>query len=120
MFPCISLCEVPFFLVNKAAWALFCQGCCEHLVSIADIRLLHADDPPQLSRHPVVAHEPRERGRKCYICRKKYSTKVTYQNRLVLYNPCFLCEECFGMLHYDEDGNVLDDDFLVFPYSYEK
>ncbi|CAD7700437.1 unnamed protein product [Ostreobium quekettii] len=105
---------------NKPLYLYCHQACCEHLMSILDVRLLHSEDPWELSQRPVVVNEPKERGRKCYICRKKYSTKVTYQNPLVLYNPCFLCNECFQMLHYDKNGDLLLDQVIVFPYSHER
>jgi snRNA-activating protein complex subunit 3 len=41
---------------------------------------------------------------------------VTINDKLAPENPCFFCENCYGPLHYDDQGNVLYDDFYVFPY----
>ena len=40
---------------------------------------------------------------------------VTNKDSLAPEDPCFFCDVCFRMLHYDAEGNKLGD-FLAYPY----
>lgn len=34
-------------------------------------------------------------------------------------NPAAFCADCYHALHYTQDGELLADDFEVFPYYHE-
>ena len=42
---------------------------------------------------------------------------VAYGDRLANENPMFYCSNCYDMLHYDTDGQLLYDDFTVYDYD---
>ena len=41
---------------------------------------------------------------------------MTYDDKEAPATPCFWCEECYVMMHYDEQGNLLYD-HKVFRYQ---
>jgi hypothetical protein len=41
--------------VGGGGGAVYChQGCCEHALSILDVRRIHPDDPQDISTYPLV------------------------------------------------------------------
>lgn len=40
---------------------------------------------------------------------------VTNNDSFAPEDPCFFCDVCFRMLHYDSEGNKLGE-FLAYPY----
>ncbi|CAI7814828.1 unnamed protein product [Closterium sp. NIES-54] len=95
------------------------QGACKHAFRITDIRLLHALDPLNASEYPLLSHEPRCFLRRCSVCDVNASTRVVYHDKLLAVDPSFLCEQCYHLLHYDEEGNLLYSDFQVYNYYHE-
>lgn len=91
------------------------QGDCEHIVTITDIRLVHHDDC--LERHLYPLHIRRHwlLSRKCYVCKLYIAKWVTKSDSFAPDDPCFFCDVCFKMLHYDSEGNKLGD-FLAYAY----
>lgn len=51
------------------------------------------------------------------MCRFNPAHFITVDDRLAGETPCYFCEQCYYDFHYDEEGNLLYDDFRVFPYS---
>ncbi|XP_025057046.1 snRNA-activating protein complex subunit 3 isoform X1 [Alligator sinensis] len=110
---------------------LYChQGDCEHIVTITDIRLIHRDDCLDRTRYPLLIKKPWLYTRKCFVCKMyiaRYETSnmkhlyfetyrwVTNEDSLAPEDPCFFCDVCFRMLHYDAEGNKLGE-FLAYPY----
>ncbi|XP_053321911.1 snRNA-activating protein complex subunit 3 [Spea bombifrons] len=95
---------------------LYChQGDCEHIVTVTDIRLIHHGDCLDRTLYPVQTRKRWFRTRKCYVC-KLYTAKwVTNDDSLAPDDPCFFCDVCFRMMHYDTEGNKLGE-FLAYPY----
>ncbi|KAF8982237.1 small nuclear RNA activating complex, polypeptide 3 [Entomortierella lignicola] len=53
----------------------------------------------------------------CRMCNTSQAFYVTVDDRLAGETPCYFCKQCYDEFHYDEDGNILYDDFRVFEYS---
>ncbi|XP_064902243.1 snRNA-activating protein complex subunit 3 isoform X2 [Columba livia] len=95
---------------------LFChQGNCEHIIIITDIRLIHHDDCLDKNLYPVLIKKHWLCTRKCFVCKMYTARWVTNEDSLAPEDPCFFCDVCFRMLHYDAEGNKLGD-FLAYPY----
>ncbi|XP_059826114.1 snRNA-activating protein complex subunit 3 isoform X1 [Hypanus sabinus] len=95
---------------------LYChQGDCEHLVIITDIRVVHHDDCLDKTLYPCIIKKPWMWTRKCSVCKLFIVRWVTNNDSFAPQDPCFFCDTCFRMLHYDTDGNKLGE-FLAYPY----
>uniref|UniRef100_H3AL38 snRNA-activating protein complex subunit 3 n=1 Tax=Latimeria chalumnae TaxID=7897 RepID=H3AL38_LATCH len=96
---------------------LYChQGDCEHLIIITDIRrLVHQDDCLDKTMYPLVVRKHWLWSRKCAVCKLYTARWVTNNDSFAPEDPCFFCDTCFRMLHYDKDDNKLGE-FLAFPY----
>jgi hypothetical protein len=108
--------------LGVGAAGLFChQGGCEHLLVFLDVRAHDpAIDPPLMSQYPYKIADPGaavRRKRECEACGLKFARKVTYEDRSAPHTPYFWCEDCYGAMHYDENGTALYTDFRVFPYE---
>lgn len=97
----------------------FSQGDCKHMLVIRDIRLIHPEDVQKVAAYPVLRWHPRARIRKCSICDIYRAAKITYGDTLAPSSPCFFCEQCYYMLHYNADGSLLYNDFKVYEYHHE-
>jgi snRNA-activating protein complex subunit 3 len=105
---------------------LMCHGLgrCQHWVYFSDAHMFHPNvDAPLRQSYPYQLYKVRTYRRKCDICTAVIATQVTYNDRLALPKftggPSFFCDQCYHMLHYDENNRLLYDDFAVFPYSGE-
>ncbi|KAG8595492.1 hypothetical protein GDO81_001538 [Engystomops pustulosus] len=95
---------------------LYChQGDCEHIVTIVDIRLIHHEDCLDRRLYPLYVRKHWFCTRKCNVCNIYVAKWVTNQDSLAPDDPCFFCDVCFKMLHYDTEGNKLGD-FLAYVY----
>ncbi|KAM6227656.1 snRNA-activating protein complex subunit 3 isoform 2-T2 [Spheniscus humboldti] len=95
---------------------LFChQGNCEHIIIITDIRLIHHDDCLDRKLYPLLIKKHWLCTRKCFVCKMYTARWVTNKDSLAPEDPCFFCDVCFRMLHYDVEGNKLGE-FLAYPY----
>ncbi|XP_029461733.1 snRNA-activating protein complex subunit 3 isoform X3 [Rhinatrema bivittatum] len=95
---------------------LYChQGDCEHIVMITDIRFIHCDDCLDRNLYPLLVKKHWLWTRKCCVCKMYTARWVTNDDSLAPDDPCFFCDVCFKMLHYDAEGNKLGD-FLAYPY----
>ena len=73
---------------------VYCHaGCCEHGVTVTDIRQLHGDDPQQRGAYPLLTAAARGRKRKCSVCLLLPAVKVTYGDRQAATEPGFFCDE---------------------------
>ncbi|MEE6459095.1 hypothetical protein FKM82_000537 [Ascaphus truei] len=95
---------------------MYChQGDCEHLITITDIRLIHHEDCLDRTLYPLQIKRHWLWTRKCHVC-KLYTAKwLTNDDSLAPDDPCFFCDVCFKMFHYDTDGNKLGN-FLAYPF----
>ena len=55
------------------------QGCCEHLVTIRDVCLVHPDHLSARLRCPLRAYTSYTRRRECNICTTRLAAKVRWQ-----------------------------------------
>ncbi|XP_062936403.1 snRNA-activating protein complex subunit 3 isoform X3 [Cynocephalus volans] len=95
---------------------LYChQGDCEHVVVITDIRLVHHDDCLDKTLYPLLIKKHWLWTRKCFVCKMYTARWVTNNDSFAPEDPCFFCDVCFRMLHYDSEGNKLGE-FLAYPY----
>lgn len=95
---------------------LYChQGDCEHVVVITDIRLVHHDDCLDRTLYPLLTKKHWLWTRKCFVCKMYTARWVTNNDTFAPEDPCFFCDVCFRMLHYDSEGNKLGE-FLAYPY----
>ncbi|NXU48041.1 SNPC3 protein, partial [Turnix velox] len=95
---------------------LFChQGNCEHIIIITDIRLIHHDDCLDKNLYPLQIKKHWLCTRKCFVCKMYTARWVTNNDSLAPEDPCFFCDVCFRMLHYDAEGNKLGE-FLAYAY----
>eukprot|EP00850_Spirogloea_muscicola_P023688 SM000378S14276 [mRNA] locus=s378:67686:71323:- [translate_table: standard] len=102
--------------LRVGALYLYChQGDCKHIVSFLDVRRLHQQDPQQSSAYPVVLHKPKYWLRRCSVCHRHTAEKVTIDDKLAPERVSLFCEPCYFNLHYSKDGELLYDDFSVYP-----
>ncbi|CAJ0925567.1 unnamed protein product, partial [Ranitomeya imitator] len=95
---------------------MYChQGDCEHIVTFTDIRLIHHEDCLDRRRYPMHVRKHWFWTRKCNVCKVYVAKWVTNQDSLAPDDPCFFCDVCFRMLHYDTEGNKLGD-FVAYAY----
>ncbi|OCU01013.1 snRNA-activating protein complex subunit 3 [Xenopus laevis] len=95
---------------------LYChQGDCEHVITVTDIRLIHHEDCLDRTLYPLLKKRHWFWTRKCSVCLMYTARWVTVNDSLAPDDPCFFCDVCFKMLHYDTDGNKLGE-FLAHPY----
>ncbi|XP_040273104.1 snRNA-activating protein complex subunit 3 isoform X2 [Bufo bufo] len=95
---------------------LYChQGDCEHIVTFTDIRLIHHEDCLDRRLYPLHTRKHWFWTRKCNVCKLYVAKWVTNQDSLAPDDPCFFCDACFKMLHYDMEGNKLGD-FVAYAY----
>ncbi|CAL1384881.1 unnamed protein product [Linum trigynum] len=110
----LRFCDLRFRL---GAPYLYChQGECKHTVVIRDMRLIHPDDTQNRSAYPIESFRLKSRLQKCNVCNIFRAKKVTVNDKLASYNPCYFCENCYFLLHYSEDWTLLYDDFTVYDY----
>ncbi|XP_073508405.1 snRNA-activating protein complex subunit 3 isoform X1 [Phyllobates terribilis] len=95
---------------------MYChQGDCEHIVTFTDIRLIHHEDCLDRRLYPLNVRKHWFWTRKCNVCKVYVAKWVTNQDSLAPDDPCFFCDVCFKMLHYDMEGNKLGD-FVAYAY----
>lgn len=103
-----------------AGYVYLHQGCCEHLLSFTDVRVLHPDDRQLLLQYPALNFQARLRQRVCRLCDASPASKVTYDDAHAPENPCFWCDKCFADMHYDKNKRlVVDENFKVFNYLHD-
>jgi hypothetical protein len=95
------------------------HGDCTHVLVFKEIRMLGSHDCLNRKAYPLLIYQPRIKIRKCGVCDIYAAKHVTYGDKLAPENPFFFCDACYHQLHYDNDGNLIYDDFQVFPYYNE-
>ncbi|CAA3029379.1 Hypothetical predicted protein [Olea europaea subsp. europaea] len=109
-------CDLRFRL---GAGYLYChQGDCKHLIVLRDMRLIHPEDVQNRAAYPLVTFQFKLRYRKCSACKIYRAEKVTVDDKWAPENPCYFCDICYYMLHY-ENGSLLYSDFSVYDYHHE-
>ncbi|CAL0311493.1 unnamed protein product [Lupinus luteus] len=95
------------------------QGDCNHTLVIRDMRLLHPDDTHNRAVYPIITFQLKLRFQKCSVCNIFRATRVTVEDKWTPKNPCFFCDECFALLHLDEDGSPLYHGYKEYDYNHE-
>jgi snRNA-activating protein complex subunit 3 len=95
------------------------QGDCEHVMTIRDIRLAHADDPKDRHVYPLRIFRGRPFRRRCQMCDVFDAKHVTIADELAPCSPCFFCDKCFEILHLDENGRPVYAEYTRYPYHHE-
>ncbi|XP_046520025.1 snRNA-activating protein complex subunit 3 isoform X2 [Equus quagga] len=78
-------------------------------------RLVHRDDCLDRTLYPLLIKKHWLWTRKCFVCKMYTARWVTNNDSFAPEDPCFFCDVCFRMLHYDSEGNKLGE-FLAYPY----
>lgn len=121
---------------------LFCHAhCCEHALCLLDtiqpaqvMRSLFygtrapasADSICDDSVFPRESYRIAHPRRCCDVCEALPAELVTYHDRLAGATCAtqrlgsFFCNECYQMLHYGADRQLLYEDFLSFPYAHDQ
>jgi hypothetical protein len=93
---------------------------CEHFVYFSAIRGYNTRcDMKYWPSYPRTVAQGKMAKRKCKICDLLAAKYVVFGDRLAPQNPYFCCEGCEFMMHYSADGELLYDDFHIFPYYYD-
>ncbi|ELU01560.1 hypothetical protein CAPTEDRAFT_224102 [Capitella teleta] len=94
------------------------QGDCEHVISFSDIRILHRNECHDVLQYPIIIEDPRNitHSIMCRVCSAHCASWLTYDSPLTPENPCFFCETCFRMLHYDSEGQRTVGKFRAYKY----
>lgn len=97
----------------------YTQGDCKHTIVIRDMRLIHPEDVHDRAAYPIVTFQLRTRVQKCDVCNIYRAKKVTLDDKWAQENPCYFCEDCYFLLHYSKEGNLLYNDFVVHDYVHD-
>ena len=92
------------------------QGDCEHVIIFSDIRLVQPDDCQDYAKYPILTQQSHSRKIKCRVCQAHVSSWMTFGSIVTPEDPCFFCETCFRMLHYDQQGNRTVEGFKAYRY----
>jgi snRNA-activating protein complex (SNAPc), subunit 3 len=95
------------------------NGSCEHLIVFSDARLVPVVNEDDLREYPKKVFQTKFRKRSCQACSRMYATKMVFGDRYANTNPAYFCTSCYQLLHYDEEGKILYQDFQVFPYHHD-
>ncbi|KAF9303253.1 small nuclear RNA activating complex, polypeptide 3 [Mortierella antarctica] len=96
------------------------QGSCEHIFMVKSMRLLNKErDDMNRANYPRLMFKSKPSTHMCKMCLVNRAQFVTLDDRLAGESPCYFCQQCYYAFHYDIKGNLLYDDFRVFPYVHE-
>ncbi|KAF9930747.1 small nuclear RNA activating complex, polypeptide 3 [Mortierella alpina] len=80
----------------------------------------HRYDDQNLLSYPKAIFKSKQTRHRCRMCNTNPAFYITIDDRLAGETPSYFCEECYDVFHYDEDGNILYDDFKVFLYAHDE
>ncbi|XP_020974068.1 snRNA-activating protein complex subunit isoform X5 [Arachis ipaensis] len=95
------------------------EGDCTHTLVIRDMRLFHTDDVHNRTVYPIVTFQLKTVFKKCSACKIFRATKVTADDKWTPQNPCYFCDECFSLLHFNDDGLPYYNSFLEYDYNHD-
>jgi len=99
---------------------LYChQGDCEHWLVFEEVRKIVSGDTLLMMDYPLQVYQCKISRRKCQICNIFPGKYVTNGDKLAPASPALFCEDCYRLLHYDQGGILLYDDFTVFEYHHK-
>lgn len=109
---------------------------CEHYLYFSDIRLFNTTTDYQVipstdpssrrvqhlslsDTYPRLTYMAKFTRKKCDVCLLWSAQYIVYGDRLTINNPTLFCQHCYHMLHYTHEGELLYDDYSVFPYLHD-
>ncbi|KAL4356407.1 hypothetical protein AHAS_Ahas09G0083600 [Arachis hypogaea] len=95
------------------------EGDCTHTLVIRDMRLFHTDDVHNRTVYPIVTFQLKMVFKKCSACKIFRATKVTADDKWTPQNPCYFCDGCFSLLHFNDDGLPYYNSFLEYDYNHD-
>ncbi|MCL7029941.1 hypothetical protein MKW94_008233 [Papaver nudicaule] len=83
------------------------------------VRLIHPEDEQNRADYTVFMFQTKDRFEKCYFCKIYSVTKVTVEDKWAQENPCYFCDNFYYLVHYNEDGSLLYDDYTIYDYHHD-
>ncbi|KAJ1954965.1 hypothetical protein IWQ62_005635 [Dispira parvispora] len=99
--------HTPYYFVH--------QGDCEHSLVFTDVRALRKSDDRNAATYPKLTFQCFLRRHKCRMCRMSPAEFVTIDDVYSGESPCFFCQNCYNLFHYDQEGKLLYE-YQMFPY----
>ncbi|CAG8720129.1 16644_t:CDS:2, partial [Racocetra persica] len=87
------------------------QGNCQHAVVFRDLRLKQAYDDPDPAVYPKAIFRGKIGRHKCRMCMQRPAILVTVNDFLSGESPAYFCDPCYYQFHYNEDKDLLYDNF---------
>lgn len=87
------------------------QNDCEHMMVIQDVRLISENEYKSKAEFPRTTHNLRYDRFKCSMCTAFPATKITYEDIISGFSPCYFCDICFESFH------VKDTDVTAVEYA---
>ena len=81
------------------------QGNCEHMMLVDDIRLISNNEFESKNEFPRTTRNLRYDRFKCSMCSVYPATKITHEDIVSGFSPCYFCDICFESFHHG-DSNV--------------
>lgn len=75
------------------------QNDCEHMMVIQDIKLVSDSECKSKAEFPRTTHNLRYDRFKCSMCTIFPATKITYEDIISGFSPCYFCDICFESFH---------------------
>ncbi|KAI8084122.1 snRNA-activating protein complex, subunit 3, partial [Gilbertella persicaria] len=85
-------------ILNKPI-AFIHQGDCEHMILIPDVRLLAPNEYKSITEFPRTTHNFTYIRYKCSMCSVYPATKITMNDIVSGFSPCYFCDDCFASFH---------------------
>jgi hypothetical protein len=90
------------------------QNDCEHMMVIQDIKLVSESEYKSKTEFPRTTHNLRYDRYKCSMCTVFPATKITYEDIISGFSPCYFCDICFESFHVG-DTNVSTVEYAGVP-----
>ncbi|KAL9546248.1 hypothetical protein MBANPS3_006751 [Mucor bainieri] len=85
------------------------QDTCEHMMLIDDVRLISSNEFGSKSDFPRTTRNLRYDRFKCSMCAVYPATKITHEDIVSGFSPCYFCDICFESFHHgDTNVNVTE------------
>ncbi|KAI8642590.1 snRNA-activating protein of 50kDa MW C terminal-domain-containing protein [Parasitella parasitica] len=78
------------------------QDSCEHMMLIDDIRLISSSEYGSKSQFPRTTRNLRYDRFKCSMCSVYPATKITHEDIVSGFSPCYFCDICFESFHHGD------------------
>ncbi|GBB93517.1 hypothetical protein RclHR1_21870001 [Rhizophagus clarus] len=101
----------PYLFVHK--------GDCEHAIVFTDLRLWHKADGLDANIFPKAIFKCRIIRHKCRMCITRPATLVSINDFMAGETPAYFCDKCYNEYHYDNNSNLLYDNYKVFRYAHD-